>query len=109
MSPLTAMLLSAILFGQTPPPKPDQSDPKIKARLNEMLARAKADREAGDWAGAIAVLQEATTLDPSRDLLWAKLGEAYQGANNYQEAATAYKKAIAIKPIGAYYNNLGEA
>ncbi|MBI3478693.1 MAG: TonB family protein [Acidobacteria bacterium] len=109
INPLMAILLAATLFGQTPPPHPDRSDQKIKARLNKMLAIAKADREKGDWAGAISVLQDATTLDPSRDLLWAKLGEAYQGANNYQEAATAYRKAIVIKPIGAYYNNLGEA
>ena len=103
------MLLASTATGQTPPPSPDHGDLKLKARLNEMLARAKAAREVGDWTEAIAVLQEATTLDPSRDLLWAKLGEAYQGAKQYQDAATAYQKAIGIKPIGAYYNNLGEA
>lgn len=82
---------------------------KLVALLNQKLTEAKAARDAGDWNKAIAILEEASTIDPSRDLLWFKLADAYRGAGRYSDAVTAYKKAIAIKPIGAYYNNLGEA
>ena len=82
---------------------------KLVALLNQKLKEAKAARDAGDWNKAIAILEEASSIDPSRDILWFKLADAYRGAGRYSDAVTAYKNAIAIKPIGAYYNNLGEA
>ena len=46
--------------------------------------------------------------DPNQHLLWAKLGEAYDLAGRNDEAAQAYKQAIAAKPeVPAYYNNMG--
>jgi tetratricopeptide (TPR) repeat protein len=59
-------------------------------------------------------------MDATRDLLWFKLGDAYrlsatkqtdpnEKAKRFQEAIDSYNKAIAIKPAGAYYNNLAEA
>jgi len=77
--------------------------------LNKKLSEAAHARDAGDWNKAIALLEGATELAPDRDLLWFKLGDAYRGAQRYQDAATAYNRAIAIKPIAPYYNNLGEA
>lgn len=88
--------------------------------LNEKLAAAAAAEQAGNFDQAIAVLKEATTIDPNRDLLWFKLGDAYrdaagkqtdatQKAQMYNDAITAYQKAVAIKPNdGAYLNNLGD-
>ena len=92
---------------QDPPPIPGCSDTKLLARLNEKLAKAKAAGDAGHWSIAIAVLKGATRLDPSRDIVWFTLGEAYREAQRYTEATIAYNKAIAIKPVGASYNNLG--
>ena len=117
---LATLLVCACAAQDTPPnqntpPNTTSADEhkarelKLVALLNQKLTEAKAARDAGDWNKAIAILEEASTIDPSRDLLWFKLAEAYRGAGRYAEAATAYKKAIAIKPIGAYYNNLGEA
>ncbi len=105
---LVAALFAVGLSGQNAPPKPDASELMLVTLLNEKLSQAKAAGNAGDWSKAIAVMQEATALAPSRDILWFKLGEAYRGAKKYAEAATAYNKAIEIKPFGAYYNNLGE-
>lgn len=90
-------------------PTTGSSKRKHIARLNKKLARAKEAGDVGEWNLAITIMEEAIALDPTRDLLWFKLGDAYRGTKKYREAADAYKKAIGIKPVGAYYNNLGEA
>jgi tetratricopeptide (TPR) repeat protein len=104
-------------------------------QLNEKLAAANEASKAGDFTTAIAQLTEATQIDPSRDLLWFKLGDAYRSSSGKQTdsaekakqldtAITDYQKAIDLKTKGAgtgasgtapdqnlaaYYNNLGEA
>ena len=105
--------------------------------LNEKLAAAKTASEAGDYETAIAQVTEATQMDPTRDVLWAKLGDyelasaAKQSDNaektkRYQAAATDYEKATDIrqksldaaptpkpadstKILAQLYNNLGKA
>ncbi len=81
---------------------------KIKG-LNDMLAQAAAATDARDFDLAVQVLTKATEAAPTFDLLWFKLGDAQLGAKQYGPAEEAYQKAIAIKPSGAYYNNLGQA
>jgi tetratricopeptide (TPR) repeat protein len=93
----------------------------VKA-LNDKLAGARAARTAGNFDQAIQMMTEATQIDPNRDLIWFELGESFRGEakskektdraaskEEYGKAADAYQKAIAIKPQGAYFNNLGEA
>jgi tetratricopeptide (TPR) repeat protein len=104
--------------------------------LNEKLAAAKQDSDAGDFEGAVAQMTEATQMDPNRDLLWAKLGEYYLAAagkqadtaeknKRYDEAIADYSKALDLKQkamdsdnkkspdanrvLASYYNNLGQA
>jgi tetratricopeptide (TPR) repeat protein len=102
--------------------------------LNEKLALANNAIQTGDFETAVATLNEATQMDPSRDLLWARLGDANLGAGpkqtdttqkakRYGDAVTDYQKAIDLrkqamsgtpkpedpKVLAAYYNNLGQA
>jgi len=88
--------------------------------LNAKLAEAKAATDAGNFDQAVAVLAEAAQVDPNRDLIWFKLGDAYRSSagketdsaaktKKFEQAVESYNKAIAIKPTGAYYNNMGEA
>jgi len=77
---------------------------KIKG-LNAKLAEARDLEKAGNYDQAISLLQEATTADPSKDLLWAYLGDACAGGKKYPEAIDAFQKAIAIKPDSAVYHN----
>jgi len=104
--------------------------------LNEKLAAAKTASDAGDFDTAIADLTDATQVDPTRDLLWAKLGDyelssaAKQTDNaektkRYDAAVTDYEKAVdlkqksldaapskpadATKVLASFYNNLGKA
>ena len=93
---------------------------KIKG-LNEKLAAAAAAQDAGNYEQAVATLNEATQLDATRDLIWFKLGDAERlwaskstgdaaaQKERYAAAVEAYKKAIAIKPQGPYFNNMAEA
>jgi len=87
--------------------------------LNEKLNASNQAAQAGDYDLAINILNETTQLDPTRDLLWFKLGDAYrmsatkqtdpnEKSKRFGQAIEAYNKAIAIKPNGSYYNNLAE-
>jgi tetratricopeptide (TPR) repeat protein len=106
-------------------------------QLNEKLAAAKQAGDAGDFDTAVKTLTEATQMDPSRDVLWAKLGDYTVSSANkqtdstakskgYEDAVSDYQKAIDIKQKAAadpdskkaadankvlaqYYNNLGKA
>jgi tetratricopeptide (TPR) repeat protein len=105
----------------------------VKA-LNDKLNTARTAADAGDYDTAIANLNEANQMDPSRDLIWFKLGdyyrlsaakqpdpaekqkrlasavEAYEKAVQIKQAAPADKDpAAAAKTLAAYYNNLAEA
>jgi len=105
--------------------------------LNEKLLAAKQATDAGNYDAAIATLTEASQIDATRDLIWAKLGEAYligaskqpdaaEKSKRYGEAANDYQKAIDLKQkamdtdpkqkspdstkiMAQYYNNLGQA
>lgn len=101
--------------------------------LNDKLNAAKTAADAGDYDTAIAALTEANQIDPSRDLIWFKLGdyyrmsatkqtdpaekqkrldsavEAYQKAVDLKKNATNDKDPNAAKNLAAYYNNLAEA
>jgi tetratricopeptide (TPR) repeat protein len=105
----------------------------VKA-LNEKLSIANQAMLGGDFETAITALNQATQTDPTRDLLWARLGDAYlssapkqtdsaEKAKRYGEAVGDYTKAIDLKKqtmaagakpddpkvLAAYYNNLGQA
>ncbi|HET9697949.1 MAG TPA: tetratricopeptide repeat protein [Terriglobales bacterium] len=98
---------------------------KIKG-LNEKLAAAKAAMDSNNPEQAVQVLTEATQVDPNRDILWFKLGDAQRSAAvkatdpaakkaAFEGSIESYNKAIQLagnaKPeiIGAAYNNVGEA
>jgi tetratricopeptide (TPR) repeat protein len=102
--------------------------------LNEKLSAANTAMQAGDFETAVNTLNEATQIDPTRDLLWARLGDAHlssapkqtdsaEKAKRYGDAVNDYQKAIDLKKqtmatsqkpddpkvLAAYYNNLGQA
>jgi tetratricopeptide (TPR) repeat protein len=104
--------------------------------LNEKLAAAKTAAAAGDYDTAIAQVTEATQMDPSRDVLWAFLGDynltsagkqtdGAEKSKRYEAAIADYQKALdlkqkaletdpkkspdAPKQLASFYNNLGKA
>ena len=112
--------------------KAQKENTTVKA-LNEKLSTAKTAADAGDFETAISTMTEATQMDPTRDLLFFKLGDYYRMSapkqtdpaekqKRYEAAATNYQKAIDMRTanpdpkdtksnetMAAYYNNLAEA
>lgn len=128
--------------GMTPEQAKAKADAAAKAAaenktvgtLNDKLKAAAAASEAKDYDTAIATLNEANQIDPTRDLIWFKLGDAYRMSaptqtdpaekqKRYESAAANYQKAIDLRgsseqaqkdpdnngKLAAYYNNLAEA
>lgn len=101
--------------------------------LNDKLNAAKTAADAGDYDTAITDLNDANQIDPSRDLIWFKLGDYYrlsapkqtdpaEKQKRFESAVGAYQKAVQLKQatpdkdatkqaqsLAAYYNNLAEA
>ncbi len=127
--------------GMTPEEAKARADAAAKAAaenktvgtLNDKLKAAATASEAGDYETAIATLNQANEIDPTRDLIWFKLGDAYrlsapkqadpdEKKKRYEMAATDYQKAIDLRSasqtapkdpdnnvkMAAYYNNLAE-
>ena len=102
-------------------------------KLNDKLQAAKTAADAGDYDTAIATVTEATQMDPTRDLLWFRLGDYYRMSAPKQtdpaekqkrldSAVEAYQKAVQLKQttpdkdpakqakdLAGYYNNLADA
>jgi len=127
--------------GLTPEQLKQQQEQQAKAQketttvksLNEKLNAARTAADAGDFDTAIADLNDANQVDPSRDLIWFKLGDYYKASalkqtdpaekqKRFASSVEAYQKAIQLKTatpdkdpakqasaLGAYYNNLADA
>jgi tetratricopeptide (TPR) repeat protein len=76
----------------------DQRD-QMKAQVKDFSDKAVTELEAAKSA--------ASEKDSNLNLIWARLGDAYDSDGRADDAANAYKQAIELKPTAAYYNNLG--
>jgi tetratricopeptide (TPR) repeat protein len=76
----------------------DQRD-AMKQQLKDLSDKAVTEFEAAKAA--------AGEKDTNLNLIWARLGDAYDADGRAEDAANAYKQAIELKPSAAYYNNLG--
>jgi len=77
---------------------PDQRD-TFKSQIKDFSEKAVTELEAAKSG--------ASEKDSNLNLIWARLGDAYDSAGRADDAANAYKQAIELKPSPAYYNNLG--
>jgi tetratricopeptide (TPR) repeat protein len=76
----------------------DQRD-ALKSQVTDLSGKAVTELEAAKSG--------APEKDPNLHLILARLGDAYESAGRADDAANAYKQAVALKPTAAYYNNLG--
>jgi tetratricopeptide (TPR) repeat protein len=77
---------------------PDQRD-AAKQQLADLSGKAVTEFEAAKAS--------APEKDANLHLIYARLGDAYDSAGRADDAISAYKQAIELKPSAAYYNNLG--
>jgi tetratricopeptide (TPR) repeat protein len=83
--------------------------------LNDAFNAGKAAMEAKQFDVAIENLEKAKEMDPSQNVIWGNLADAYAGAAKTKVGAEqqpllekgmeAYKKAIELKPDDAAYHN----
>ncbi len=73
------------------------TSPEIQMLIGEMAIRK------GDYAEALGYLERATKGLPGNPDGWALLGRAYHYNRRFDEAAEAYKKAVALTPLNASY------
>jgi tetratricopeptide (TPR) repeat protein len=71
----------------------------MKQQVKDLSDKAVTELEAAKAA--------AGEKDTNLNLIWARLGDAYDADGRGDDAANAYKQAIELKPTAAYYNNLG--
>ena len=76
--------------------------------MNEKLSAAKTAADGGDFDTAIAQLTEATQMDPTRDVVWGKLGEyelasapkqtdSAEKTKRYEATVADFQKAVELK------------
>ena len=81
---------------------PAEQRPALQDKLKQTSTTAVTELQAAEKAVG--------ENDPNHHIVLAKLGDAYETAGRYEEAAAAYQKAIELKPDEAtYYNNMGNA
>ncbi|MBN4004492.1 tetratricopeptide repeat protein [Nostoc sp. LPT] len=86
------------------------------SELKQLLEEGRRLVNAGDYGGAIAVYQQAASIDPKNAKIHSGIGYLYAQQGNYQAALTAYRRAIAINPnnsdfyyaVGYIKANLGD-
>jgi tetratricopeptide (TPR) repeat protein len=88
------------------------------ATLRQQLASAPADQKSAiqdklnaDAQTAVTEFQQAEQATSPKDvknhaLVWANLGQAYDAAGKYDDAANSYQKAIELQPAAPYYTHL---
>jgi tetratricopeptide (TPR) repeat protein len=88
-------------------------------KLNETFNAGMAAFEAKDFQTAVASFTEASTVDPTQHVVWARLAEAQSNlaltktgderSQLNEQSFDSYRKAIELQPDAAYLNNFGLA
>jgi tetratricopeptide (TPR) repeat protein len=84
--------------------------PQLKTAPADQLVTIK-EKLATDYQTAITELQQAEQGVPAKDakshaVVWSNLGQAYEFAGRYDEAASAFSKAVELQPLAPYYEHL---
>ncbi|MDZ8188154.1 MAG: tetratricopeptide repeat protein [Nostoc sp. ChiSLP02] len=118
----TSFVFSVVLLGcfAFSMPTPAQGQVLVaqakNPELKQLLEEGRRLVDTGDYAGAIAVYQQAASLDPKNAKIYSGIGYLYAQQGNYQAALTSYRRAIAINPnnsdffyaVGYIKANLGD-
>lgn len=80
--------------------EPSLSSPQDhRQQINDLLGLGLSYIEVGDYESAIAVYQQAATLDNENAKIFSGIGYLYTLQGNFLEASQAYQKALAVDPM----------
>ncbi len=94
--------LAALGYASGGPVKADTSaagaDPKDKIEISNMVHRANALREKGNFKDAAALLQQIIAKDPGLTGMYTKLADNLLDLKEYQQAVPVLRKAVELDP-----------
>ncbi len=100
----TAFVVSVLLSGCFAATIPSVAQAQIlvaqtkNPELKQLLEEGRRLVDAGDYNGAIAIYQQALSLDPKNAKIHSGIGYLYAQQGNFQAALAAYRRALAINP-----------
>jgi tetratricopeptide (TPR) repeat protein len=90
------------------PLKPLPLSPQDKRQFNELLRQGKASIDKGNFPQAIAIYQQAASLDGENAELYGSMGYLYTRQGQFAEANQSFQQALRIDPNNPeYYDGLG--
>lgn len=96
-------------IGQTSTALP-QPTPSAAPSFGELLTLAQDTANSGDWAGAIALLDQAILINNTNPQAFLLRGNVYKASGDLAQAITNYDQAVAIDPnFSAAFQNRGLA
>ena len=98
-APLKTTVTAPRVALATPPPPP---------RAEQLLEQAKALREKGDNAGALALLQDASQRDPKNANVLAEMARTYESMQNYDRANESWRKIQELGPSAGALSDLAD-
>ncbi|MGZ8867482.1 MAG: sulfatase-like hydrolase/transferase [Thermoanaerobaculia bacterium] len=100
IDPEEAKKLAALGYLTSPTAAPEGPLPDPKDRIGEIadMVRASDLLRKRNWTGAIAAFQKIVEQNPRLADAWNQLGDSFEGAGRYEEAAAVYQRAIEMTP-----------
>jgi Flp pilus assembly protein TadD len=106
----TSLVVSVFLIGSiavTMPPvtqaqvslMPHKSSPEVR----QLLSEGRKLVDTGDYSGAIAVYQQAASLEPKNATIYSGIGYLYAQQGNFPSALAAYRRAVSLNPNNGDY------
>jgi len=98
------------LVGDIPPVQPELEDPKNALPVYKTILESLDAIEQHDHEKAIAGLESVLKKEPGMERLWASLGFVHLQQSRYQNAISAYEKAVDLNPeYGTALLQMGDA
>ena len=76
---------------------------KSSTEVKQLLQEGRRLVDTGDYGGAIAIYQEAASLEPKNATIYSGIGYLYAQQGNFPSALAAYRRAVSINPNNADY------